>query len=242
MYHIAICDDSADSLNQINTEVINFFKNSNNPFCIDTFSSGSALKNAIVFDIKIWHIIILDIEMPDISGMELAAFIRQRSSEAIIIFVTAYNQYAISAFELSIFRYIPKSVLHDKLKPALSAAVQKLDIQNSKFYLIESFREILTIPQKDIAYIFREKKYAILITKDTSFKIRKTLRKVFEDLDKDYFFFAERGYIVNLLHIHSLGSDRIILSNGKEIPVGSSHLQETRERITAHLKMRSKLL
>ena len=43
MYHIAICDDSADSLNQINTEVINFFKNSNNPFCIDTFSSGSAL-------------------------------------------------------------------------------------------------------------------------------------------------------------------------------------------------------
>ena len=75
-----------------------------------------------VYDIqeqKHYDLILSDIEMPKMNGMELAGYIKSYLPQVFIIFITSHIKYAIDAYELSIFRYVPKNMITERLKPAL---------------------------------------------------------------------------------------------------------------------------
>ena len=105
MIQIAICDDSEVTLQHLNQSVSTILKSNQEAAAITLYSSSESLS----YDIEEGHffdLILTDIEMPHMNGMELAATIRTYLSGALIIFITAYTKYALDAFELSAFRYI----------------------------------------------------------------------------------------------------------------------------------------
>ena len=218
MIQIAICDDSEVTLQHLNQSVNTILKSNQEAAAITLYSSSESLS----YDIEEGHffdLILTDIEMPHMNGMELAATIRTYLPGALIIFITAYTKYALDAFELSAFRYIVKDMLPEKLPTAIRDAIRSVQLSNTRMY-----RKLLL---KDILYISREGKNSIFhLTNQTEIKERKSLNPVMEELNSSDFVFADRGIIVNLIHIVSIQDTMIELDNGEFLPASLARIKE----------------
>lgn len=226
MIQIAICDDSEVTLQHLNQSVSTILKSNQEAAAITLYSSSESLS----YDIEEGHffdLILTDIEMPHMNGMELAATIRTYLPGALIIFITAYTKYALDAFELSAFRYIDKEMLPEKLPTAIRDAFRILHMQTDQYYPLSNTRMYRKLLLKDILYISREGKNSIFhLTNQTEIKERKSLNPVMEELNSSDFVFADRGIIVNLIHIVSIQNTMIELDNGEFLPASLARIKE----------------
>ncbi len=234
MLHIAICEDEASQLAAIRDKVQIYLKENNILAELKAYGRSDLLK----YDLqegKYFDIILSDIEMPDTDGMKLAKEIRGCLPEAILIFVTAYLKYAIDAYELEVFRYIPKSCLDEKLPGALEIAIKRVQSQADKSYLIQTAARIEKILLKQIVYIQKDGKNAMIICTDGSVKsVRKSLSDVHKELNSKDFVFVERGSIVNIAQIKSIQKEEVLLSNGVRIHASRPRLEEIKERMAIY--------
>lgn len=136
MIYVAICDDDKNSVENLKNKVMLYFKENNILADITVYTKSQLLQYDIQEN-KYYDLILSDIEMPDIDGMNLAAYIKKYLPEVLIIFITSHIKYAIDAYELSIFRYIPKNMLNTKLPYALRDAVNMINMQKDEFYVIQ---------------------------------------------------------------------------------------------------------
>ena len=113
----------------------------------------SSTKQIFQDDGFFYDLILLDIEMPGISGMEIPQQLKGFLPNVRIIFVTSHTEYAIDAFELSIFRYVPKNNLEVKLAAAVNDAAKLIELEAGQEYTIQTASRMEKIPYKDIFYI-----------------------------------------------------------------------------------------
>lgn len=234
MLYIAICEDETSQLAVIEDKVRMYLKNNHILAELKAYGRSDLLK----YDLqegKYFDIILSDIEMPGTDGMRLAKEIRGCLPEAILIFVTAYLKYAVDAYELEVFRYIPKSCLDEKLPEALGIAIKRIRSQSDQSYLIQTAARIEKIPLKQIVYIQKDGKNAMIICTDGSVKsVRKSLADVYKELRSEDFVFVERGSIVNIAQIKSIQKEEVLLSNGVRIHASRPRLEEMKERMAAY--------
>ena len=100
-------------------------------------------------------------------------------------------------------------------------------------YLIETPSRFERVEYDEIIYLYREKKYAVLVLQDRQVHVRKSLRVVFEELDSENFMFIERGFVVNIEHILRLADRDLTMGNGDVLPVGRTYLK-TVKRMLLH--------
>ena len=225
MVKIAICDDEEKSV-VLHEQIVKECLQSVGIGCeITTYTQSRNL----LYDI--YDLILLDIEMPGISGMEMPQKIKGYLPNVRIIFVTSHTEYAIDAFELSIFRYVPKNNLEIKLPAAVIDAAKLVELEAGQEYTIQTANRMEKIPYKDIFYIQRDGKNASIISSAGTSKVRKSLQQVFEELDAPEFIFIDRGYIVNIIQIMKINDSIAVLKNGEQLPISRSHLQEVKRQI-----------
>lgn len=226
MYNIAICDDNCKYLEKITKMVEEICYNQ--PCKIKTYEDGSQL----LFDIedKInFDIYLLDIEMSNTNGMDVARQIKTKYPDAIIIFITSYTEYVYDSFALSVFRYIPKSALGIRLEPALMDAFYFLSTLNNGFYQFNNSTSSWKIPYKDIYYIYKIQKYSIFVLKDGSEeRERRSLMSVYETLTSDDFVFVERGHIANFYNVIGIENANLVMRNKDLIPVSQDKLKDVK--------------
>ena len=107
-------------------------------------------------------IYLLDIELPDGNGLEAAKYIRERGETPLLVYITNYVQYAIAAFEVNTFRYIPKTVLSQKLPEAYQAMqkiFEKRKNQDRQYLIGCSNDKTVKIRCRDIVYLKKESNY-----------------------------------------------------------------------------------
>ena len=199
---------------------------------IATYTQSSNLLSDIADDGFFYDLILLDIEMPGVTGMEIAERIKPFLPNVKIIFVTSHIEYAIDAFELSIFRYVPKNNLNEKLVSAILDAAKLIELETGREYVIQAAGRMEKIPHKDIFYIRRDGgKNSMIISNMGTSKVRKSLHQVFEELNTPDFIFIDRGYIVNIIQIMKISDGLAYLKNGEALPISRSHLQEVKQQI-----------
>lgn len=233
MLQIAVCDDEPLSLQKIEAITRQCLKKQNIFPLISVFTNGEHLLFALE-DGAFFDLLLLDIEMPEISGMELARQIHQKLPEALIIFVTAHFKYAVDAYELDIFRYIPKNQLSARLMHAVTDAAALLETQHAQSYLISNQNRMERIPLKDILYLSREGKNSLFHMRAPSasaIRLRKSLAEIYEELPAEEFVFIDRGCIVNLRHISSIAHSDCVLTDASRLPVAQSRLTELKRRL-----------
>ena len=231
MLHIAICDDEINELNDLKRRVSEYLKNNHEVAKIAEYSQSRML----LYDIqegKYFDLILTDIEMPYINGMSLAAYIKQFLPEVLILFVTSHVKYAINAYELSIFRYIPKTLLEEKLEHALRDSISMIYLQSNDCYVLKTLSRVEKIPYKKILLIQRDgKNSSIQLLNGTVSKERKSLSKLYSELDSKDFVYIDRGTIVNLAHIVSIKDGIVELKNGIRLPASHAKLEAVKEKL-----------
>lgn len=245
MLQIAICDDEPLLLHEIRRITEDCLQRQQTFSILSAYTDGKTLLYEIQ-DGKRFDLLLLDIEMPDVSGMELAKQIHGLLPDALVIFVTAHYKYAVDAYELHIFRYIPKNQLKERLPHALKDAVSLLEIQNTDSYIITSQNRFERIPLKEILFIEKDGKNAIIHTAvpgnqtenrtDATRSVRKPLSEVFDELHSEEFYFIERGFIVNLRHITEISHTDCILADRIHLPIAQSRLPELKKRLNLYWK------
>lgn len=183
------------------------------------------------------QLVFLDIEMPDYNGFELLSFFRDVDFE--IIFVTAYNDYALKAFEVSAIDYLLKPVDIDKLKLSVTKVQQKLkffDMQPRLDLLKESFRTeqfskialpvadgLLFVDVTEIELLEADEAYTHVFLKNGSSVLVSKKIKFFEEVlsSRPNYFRCHRSHIVNInfLKKYGKGEGSLLLENGKTIYV-----------------------
>lgn len=228
MIRIAICDDEPDSVLR-NREILQ--ECTGRVKCVAdmiTYNNGEMLLSDILDDNFFFDLILLDIEMPNISGMEIVQSIKPRLPNVRVIFITSHIKYAIDSFELSIFRYVPKDDLEKRLSYAVTDALKLIMLENNKNYMVVTANRMEKVSFQDILYIQRDGKNAAITTFNGVIKVRKSLQSVLEELDTEEFIFIERGCIVNLIQVTHIKNSMIYLKNRIGLPISRSHLQEVK--------------
>ena len=158
MIRIAVCDDDTDSI--INNQIIlnNCLSRLKALAEIQTYNNGKMLLNDILEDNSYYDLILLDIEMPDISGMEIVQAIKPALPNVKVIFITSHVKYAIDSFELSIFRYVPKNDLDKRLTYAVTDALKLIMLEDDKSYTVLTANRMEKVRYSDILYILRDGK------------------------------------------------------------------------------------
>lgn len=231
MVKIAICDDEEKAVSLHKEIVKSSLQSCGIGYEITTYTRSTNLLYDITDDSFFYDLILLDIEMPGVSGMEIPEKIKSFLPNVKIIFVTSHTEYAIDAFELSIFRYVPKSNLDNKLTAAVMDAARLIELEAGQEYTIQTMNRMEKIPYKEIYYIQRDGKNASIVSSAGISKVRKSLQQVFHELDAPEFIFIDRGYIVNIIQIMKISDGMAVLKNGEQLPISRSHLQEVKRQL-----------
>lgn len=236
MLRIAVCDDdreAAQAHREIAEQCVRQWGAQGEKTAVETcvYTSSDNLLYDIAEDHFFFDLILLDIEMPNSSGMEIAEKIKPMLPNVKIIFITSHIEYAIDAFELSIFRYVPKHEINKRLPAAIQDAVQLILLEDGKSYTIQTNSRFEKIPYREIYYIVRDGKNASITAAGGVSKVRKSLQQIYEELGAEEFIYIDRGCIVNLIHIMQIKEGMAVLKNGTALPISRSHLQAVKEQI-----------
>lgn len=220
MIQVGICDDEAGTLSKIEAFVKACYRENRFFAAVQGFDQGSALLYEIEDGAR-FDLLLLDIEMPGPDGMEIAARVKRLLPDVLIIFLTSHMEYALDAYELSVFRYIPKADFAERLSHALLDAAKLIEVQRRDACLIQNQNRLERIPLKNILYIVHEGKNALLVTdlldaetgEKLCYKVRKTMQQVYRELGREEFLFIDRGCIVNLARIMSV-REAVLKYNG----------------------------
>ncbi len=231
MLRIAICDDDNDAVLSHKKIVETCLMQTKSVGEITAYTSSENLLYDIMEDHFFYDLILLDIEMPGASGMEAAEKIKPYLPDVKIIFITSHIEFAIDAFELSIFRYVPKHDTDRRLLAAITDAVKLLELEEGKSYRIQTNSRLEKIPCKEIYYIERDGKNASIVAARGVSKVRKSLQQVYKELDAEEFIYIDRGCIVNIIHIMQIKDGMALLKNQSSLPISRTHLQEVKSQV-----------
>lgn len=234
MIKIAVCDDDPEAVQTHIRVVKQCLEQCGAIGEVFSYVRGDNLLYDITEDRFYFDLILLDIEMPGVSGMKAAEKIRPFLPEVRIIFITSHMEYAIDAFELSVFRYVPKDDADRRLAQAIQDAVRLLLLEEGKSYTIRTSSRLEKIPCKNILYLERDGKNTAIVTADGISRVRKSLQQVQKELASEEFIYIDRGRIVNMIHIMKIQNGMAVLKNGASLPVSRSHLQEVKEEINRY--------
>ncbi|MCB9247964.1 MAG: response regulator transcription factor [Ignavibacteriales bacterium] len=195
-------------------------------------------------------LIFLDIQMPKINGFEMLELLDHKPE---IIFTTAFDQYAIKAFEVNATDYLLKPFSLDRFNEALSKAIEKVNltekgnsnydkilstINESKEYLdrivVKTNNKIVIIPVGKIIYLEAQDDY-VMINSELGKHLKKQTMKYYEEhLDDNEFIRIHRSYIVNINEVKQVElfekeSYKVKLKNGETLPVSRSGYNKIKE-------------
>ncbi|HKP32081.1 MAG TPA: LytTR family DNA-binding domain-containing protein, partial [Chitinophagaceae bacterium] len=160
------------------------------------------------------HLIFLDIQMPKLSGIE---FLKSLSHPPLIIFTTAYPQYAIEGFDLNVLDYLLKPISFDRF---LKAAMKAKDVINLKqpvaqvatqedYIFIKSDNKLVKIFYNDILFVEALQNYVTIVTSDKKHITYLTFKSVEESLPADQFIKVHKSYLVAASKIESIEGNQI---------------------------------
>jgi len=242
--NILLCDDNVDVLIQEEFILDAVFRDMKRKAVIKTTTSPERCLKMVNEDTKFFDLVLLDIEMPGISGLELGKRIKEINSLIHIIFVTSYERYSLEAYKVHPFYYILKPLGEKQVKDVLQDLIQYEDNntvgkEGNTTFQIESNQNIYNIALKDIIYIEKEKNTCIIITKRKNYNVYMSLKHLEQQLlntETLDFFRSHQSFIVNMNYVKEYSSTFFTLDDNTCIPIGRSFRSLAKDRFFQFLR------
>ncbi|MFY7912783.1 MAG: LytR/AlgR family response regulator transcription factor [Emticicia sp.] len=187
-------------------------------------------------------LLICDIEMPDMSGLQLVKSLR---SAPLVIFVTAHRDYALDCYEVSPVDFLLKPIdlerfLQSIEKVRLKYTNQPDNLEVEPYFFVRENLNYVQILYKDVLYMKAQENFLLIVTTTQNYLPILSITKMEEQLKGDKFLRVHRSFIVNRSAISVIGKNDILLSNGQSIPIGEQYrTQINRKHIEGNLVSRN---
>lgn len=217
---IAIVDDENQWINVIENYLIKL-KCEISDIKWDAFYSGEELLKCCFENNRPYDIIIIDIELKGLSGIETANKIREQDNNVIIIFLTNYAKYMRNCFKCRASAFWEKPIEYEEFKNDMQNAIKNIKT-NPDFFTFKYNRNEHRIPLDEIIYLNNDKRKVVVHTQYNEYELIGALKKYKELLLKHNFVFVHNSYCVNMFYVRKKSKSFVTLSDGSEIPISKA--------------------
>lgn len=216
-----VLEDCNRDLNQI-ISCIQADNNLNDQLSITSYTSASQID----LTTDIFDILLLDIDLPDKSGIDFANDYIKIYPNTKIIFISSHDELVFDSFKVHPYNFIRKENIDIELNDTLLELLDLLKMHKKEIVLNNKDNTTI-IQQSDIIYIESFKHYCYIYTKRTTepYKIRTNMRQILEDLNF-CFYRINRSYIINLNEIKQIKNGRVILKNNMEVKLQRGQIKK----------------
>ncbi len=211
MKTIAICDDEALLVRQLHDEIKEYCAQHDIECHICAFSSAEAL----LADAGLFDLVLLDIQMSGLNGMEAARHMRKRGSDCPIVFISGHHQYVFDAFDVGAVHYLLKPIDTEKLFAVMQGVFSKSE---ADALLVKQGANYQKIPLGQISYIEVMNRKILIHTPRNVTIFYGRLKELLPRLDHR-FFQCHRSFVVNLDMVHTLHHQDAIMDHQERVPV-----------------------
>jgi DNA-binding LytR/AlgR family response regulator len=202
--------------------------------CRNSMEAMSVLNNQTI------DLMFLDIQMPDLTGIDL---LKSLPSKPLVIFTTAYSEYAVEGYQLDVIDYMVKPIAFDRFVQGVNKAVERMklkaraelltlsrEVKTDEFINLKADYKIYKVRINDLLYIEGLREYVSFYTSERRYIVLESLKNLEALLPSEQFMRVHKSYIVNALKIDSLHGNTIEIGK-KEIPIGMSYASEVKEKL-----------
>ena len=225
---IFICDDELKILSDISAKVRSLLPEAD----ISEFTGGNALLEAICENSC--DILLLDIDMPEISGLDIASRLTDPANKPLLVFVTSHDELVYDSLQFHPFGFVRKSYMDKELPRILADCVSELKSREKHFCFHTASADV-KLQLDEIMYFESDGNYLKLFVKDGVYRFRDTLSAVDNTLSDSGFIRIHKGFLVNQAAVKMLASDEAELINGVRIPIGRSYGEAAKKQLMRYM-------
>lgn len=225
---IYICDDEPKIRSDLAKTVSKLILNSS----IIEFAKGSDLIARM--SEEACDILLLDIDMPDLSGLDIAKRLGNMPKKPLLVFVTSHDELVYDSLQFHPFGFVRKSHIDSELPKILADCVDELNSRERHFAFHTAAAEI-KLRLDEIIYFEADGNYLKLFTTNDEYRFRDTLGAVESSLSDCGFVRIHKGFLLNQAAVKKLYADEIELTNGSRLPIGRSYQDAARRIIMRYM-------
>lgn len=232
---IAIVDDETDEQEILAKYIREWAKAKKELVEFACFASSEAFLFSWEDD-KDYALLVLDIEMGGISGLELAKKIRLQDGDIPILFVTGYDEYMQYGYDVAALHYLLKPVQKEKLFQVLDKLGEREESQMS--LIVNAGNEVRRFSLSAIFYVEADGHGSILHTADEAVSVRESFGEIEKLLSTEEAVKCHRAYLVNLRYVSAIRGAELILDHGERLPISRNRMKDVRSAFLRYYKDR----
>lgn len=232
---IAICDDNIEFLKQTEDIVRHTYQEQQMEIQVSRFQNGQDLLADMQKSESEIDLLLLDIDMPDVSGLEVAKKMREMGKETILIFISSYESYVFDTFEYNPFRFIRKEKLQQELPIALRAAESAYQKNKKRYIMVRCDEGEVRIEETEIMYFDMVKRQIrICLADGRVYHTWRTMKELQQELSPERFSKIHSGCVVNLKYVSSYAGCEITLDNGERLTASRGGIKIFKEELSRY--------
>lgn len=225
---IFICDDEPKILSDISAKVRSALPEAD----VSGYTGGKFLLDAICKNNC--DILLLDIDMPEISGLDIASRLTDLKNKPLLVFVTSHDELVYDSLQFHPFGFVRKNYMNKELSRILADCIAELNSREKHFCFHTAGADV-KLQLDDILYFESDKNYLRLFSGDNEYRFRDTLSAVENTLSDSGFIRIHKGFLVNQASVKILASDEAELINGARIPIGRSYSETAKKQLMRYM-------
>ena len=230
-WNIAICDDEEAALTILSSSLQGAFRAHNVEASIDTYTRPrvmlAQMKNVS------YDLLFLDIEMPGLSGIDVAKQLRHEGNLVDIIFISNREDLVFDALRVNPRGFIRKTRFIQDVSGVIDTYfAYRSEKTQEKVLIVRQRDQVLHLSLEKLKYIegSGKKQLAVTVDRDEQIEMTKSMQELEEELQDSGFLRIHKGYLVNYRFIRRIGVDEVVLGDGTKLPISRRKHQEVRDK------------
>lgn len=231
MISVAIVDDENTFVQMYKKEVSDIFSKLGFECAINTYTDPAVFWKETIKNK--YDLIFLDIDMPDISGMQIASELNKQDNNGALIFVSNHSNFVFEAFRYSAYRFIRKENLHSDTVEAISSFCNAFKAKENYITLDLENKKDIPINLSEIKYFFSIRHDIYLLNENQESERLAIRTYTLDDLENMLngkgFIRIHRTYLLNYLYVYQIRSEKVFLKDKSELPLSRSRYDDVKK-------------
>ena len=228
--HIAIVEDDASVRQQLTAYIGKYYEEDASRYRLSVFTDGDEILEGFQAD---YDLILLDIQMKHLNGMETAERIRRLDQDVYLVFVTNLANYAIKGYAVQAFDFVLKPINYRMLKQLLQRIDKLVSSRQQRYITLPTDLGLTRIDVNQIHYVETDKHFLLIKTDSREYRIRETMKNMENVLGKYGFFRCNNCYLVNLKQVERVDGSTAWV-HGEELAISRPRYKAFMETLTKY--------